>query len=326
MSEIRVLDAHDVQTAVSILRTGGLLGLPTETVYGLAADADSEQAVARIYQVKGRPLDHPVIVHIADVAQVIEWARDFPEYAQALASAFWPGPMTLVLPRSERAQDFVTGSQDTVALRVPRHPVALEVLRSFGGGVAAPSANQFGAVSPTSARHVLHDLSERLDADRDAIIDGGECGVGLESTIIDCTGSRPRILRPGAISAADVERVTGLVVAEPSADIRAPGTLDSHYAPDASVRLVESAEQLLHVVSELSTAGYIGVIAPESVPTPVGAVRLSMPSTNQHYAEELYAALREADRLGLATVVALLPQGSDIAVAVRDRLTRAAHG
>ena len=311
MAGIRVLDAHDVETAVAVLRQGGLLGLPTETVYGLAADADSQAAVARIYHVKGRPLDHPVIVHIPDVTKVSDWAREFPEYAQALAAAFWPGPMTLVLPRTRRAQDFVTGSQDTVALRVPGHPVALGVLRSFGGGVAAPSANQFGAVSPTSARHVLHDLSERLDADIDAVIDGGECGVGLESTIIDCTGSYPRILRPGAISAADVERVTGMAVGWPVSDIRAPGTLDSHYAPAAAVRLVESSEELLQVVSELSAAGYVGVIAPEAVPTPVGAVRLSMPATNQHYAEELYAALREADRLRLGVVVALLPQGTD---------------
>lgn len=326
MSSVRVLDGQDVATAAAVLRAGGLLGLPTETVYGLAADADSREAVARIYAAKGRPLDHPVIVHIADSSTVSEWAREFPAYARALADAFWPGPLTLVLPRTNRAQDFITAAQDTVALRVPQHPVALAVLREFGGGVAAPSANQFGAVSPTTAAHVLNDLGERLDPARDAIIDGGDCGVGVESTIVDCTGTMPRILRPGAITREDIERVTGQAVSETGSEIKAPGTLESHYSPDATVRLVETPEQLLNLVGQLSSAGYVGVIAPEAVPTPMGAVRLSMPASDVQYAEELYAALHEADRLNLATVVALVPQGDGIAVAVRDRLTRAAHG
>ena len=325
MSEVRVLAAHEVDAAVAVLRAGGLVGLPTETVYGLAADADSADAVARIYAVKGRPQDHPVIVHISGADKVVDWASDFPSYAQQLAAAFWPGPMTLILRRNQRAHDFVTGGQDTVGLRVPNHPVALAVLSGFGGGVAAPSANQFGAVSPTSAAHVLADLGERLDPHRDVIIDGGDSSVGVESTIIDCTGEQPRILRPGAITSLDVERVTGLNVSAMGEAIKAPGTLDSHYAPDATVRLVDTAEQLDEVVAALAHHQFVGVLAPEVVQTPRGAIRLSMPQSNLQYAEELYAALREADRLGLAHVVALLPSGDDIAIAVRDRLTRAAH-
>jgi L-threonylcarbamoyladenylate synthase len=209
---------------------------------------------------------------------------------------------------------------------VPNHPIALAVLSAFGGGVAAPSANQFGAVSPTSAAHVLADLGERLDPHRDVIIDGGDSSVGVESTIIDCTGPQPRILRPGAITLSDIERVTGLSVSAFGEEIKAPGTLDSHYSPEATVRLVDSAEQLEEVVAALAHSQFVGVLAPEVVQTPRGAIRLSMPQSNLQYAEELYAALREADRLGLAHVVALLPSGDDIAIAVRDRLTRAAHG
>ena len=326
MTQVRVLGANDIADAVAALRAGGLVGLPTETVYGLAADADSAEAVARIYAVKGRPQDHPVIVHIGAADKVLNWASEFPLYAQQLAAAYWPGPMTLILKRGQRAQDFVTGGQDTVGLRVPNHPVALAVLEAFGGGVAAPSANQFGAVSPTSAMHVLADLGDRLNADLDVIIDGGDCEVGVESTIIDCTGDAPRILRPGAITVADIEKATGLAVTTHGAELKAPGTLDSHYAPDASVLLVENEDQLTAEVARTTGDGFVGVIAPEIVQTPHGAIRLSMPATNQMYAEELYGALREADRLGLKTVIALLPEGSDIAVAVRDRLTRAAHG
>jgi len=325
MTPVRILDASEIADAVTALRAGGLVGLPTETVYGLAANAEDEAAVARIYAVKGRPQDHPVIVHIADAGKVNDWARSFPAYAERLASEFWPGPMTLILPRGERAKDFVTGGQDTVGLRVPNHPTALAILAEFGRGVAAPSANQFGAVSPTSALHVLNDLGERMNPETDVIVDGGESSVGVESTIIDCTGERPRILRPGAVTQADIERVTCRTVTTVGEAIAAPGTLDSHYSPDAAVRLVETEQQLLDAVTELTGSSFVGVIAAEPVQTPRGAIRLSMPPSNTHYAEELYAALREADRLGLAHVVALLPAGDDIAVAVRDRLTRAAH-
>ena len=330
MTPVRILDASEIADAVTALRASGLVGLPTETVYGLAANAEDEAAVARIYAVKGRPQDHPVIVHIADAGKVNDWARTFPAYAERLASEFWPGPMTLILPRGERAKDFVTGGQETVGLRVPNHPTALAILAEFGGGVAAPSANQFGAVSPTSALHVLNDLGERMNPETDVIVDGGESSVGVESTIIDCTGERPRILRPGAVTQADIERVTGLTVTTAGEAIAAPGTLDSHYAPDAAVTLVDSVESLFEQVATMLAAQTdsslrVGVIAAEAVPTPRGAIRLSMPLTNSQYAEELYAALREADRLGLSQVVALVPAGDDIAVAVRDRLARAAH-
>ena len=322
---IRVLDSRDIAIAAEILRDGGLLGLPTETVYGLAANAESSAAVARIYFVKGRPQDHPVIVHIASVDSLNLWAREIPDYAMALAQSFWPGPMTLVLKRTERAGDFITGGQDTVGLRIPQHPLALQVIKEFGGGVAAPSANRFGGVSPTSAQHVIDDLSDRLDASSDAVIDGGDSHVGVESTIIDCTSVRPRILRLGAITALDIEKVTGLKVDEPDDVIRVPGTMASHYSPHATVMVAHTYDELEHTIHELVTDQHIGVIALESFPTPFGALRLAMPQDATEYAATLYAALWEADRQGLDYVIALVPDGADIAAAVRDRLTRAAH-
>ncbi|MEY4347796.1 MAG: hypothetical protein RIS43_215 [Actinomycetota bacterium] len=325
MPVVRVLTDADVDIAAGILRDGGLLGLPTETVYGLAADAESPYAVARIYFAKGRPQDHPVIVHIASSEQLELWAREIPDYAQALAKEFWPGPMTLVLKRTDRAGDFITGGQDTVGIRVPQHPVALAVLKAFGGGVAAPSANRFGGVSPTSALHVVHDLADRLDTETDAVIDGGESSVGVESTIIDCTSSHPKVLRLGAVTIADIERVTGLTVEDPSDEIRAPGTLASHYSPHATVVLAHTDEEVQHTINELVSDRQIGFIALEKFQTPRGALRLSMPQNADEYAANLYASLWEADRQGLDYVVALVPEGADIAAAVRDRLIRAAH-
>ncbi|MEY4323118.1 MAG: hypothetical protein RL410_899 [Actinomycetota bacterium] len=325
MPVIRVLREADVEIAAGILRDGGLLGLPTETVYGLAADAESPSAVARIYFAKGRPQDHPVIVHIASADKLNEWAREIPEYALALAQAFWPGPMTLVLKRTERAADFITGGQDTVGVRVPQHPVALAVLNAFGGGIAAPSANRFGGVSPTSAMHVVQDLADRLDDETDAVIDGGESSVGVESTIIDCTSSRPKVLRLGAVTVADIERVTNLSVEDPDDVIRAPGTLASHYSPHATVVLAHTDEEVEHTINELVSDRQIGFIALEKFLTPRGALRLAMPQNAEEYAANLYSSLWEADRQGLDYVVALVPQGADIAAAVRDRLTRAAH-
>lgn len=304
-----------------MLRAGGLLGLPTETVYGLAADATNASAVVRIYEVKGRPNDHPVIVHIADAAQLRSWARQVPAYAAALAAEFWPGPMTLVLPRAEVAQDFVTGGQNTVGLRVPNHPVALAVLQAFGGGVAAPSANLFGQVSPTSAAAVLADLGNRL-TESDAVIDGGDCQVGVESTIIDCTGDLPSILRPGAITAADIERVTGLALVDGNGQVRVPGSLAAHYAPTAQVRLAADRAELAAAARELSAAG---LIALAELATPTGMIRLASPADASEYAQQLYAALRAADAAELDWVIAVPPVGVDIADAVRDRLQRAAH-
>jgi L-threonylcarbamoyladenylate synthase len=306
--------------AAANLLAGNLVAFPTETVYGLGADACNAAAVARIYSVKGRPADHPLIVHVASMDALGDWAIDVPAFAIALARDFWPGPMTLVMKRSTLAADFITGGQDTVGVRVPAHPVALGLLEAFarvgGKGVAAPSANRFGNVSPTTAQAVSDELSDYL-SDADQILDGGACDVGVESTIIDCTGDAPRILRPGAVTIAMIEESTGLVVADGIAvdrnEIRVSGSLDSHYAPVAKVLLCETP-----------TAGQ-GFIAHANVQTPEGVIRLASPSSDEEFARVLYAALRAADEQGLAEVVVMQPIGMGIGVAIRDRLMRAAH-
>jgi L-threonylcarbamoyladenylate synthase len=304
--------------AASVLMAGGLVAFPTETVYGLGGDASNAAAVARIYSVKGRPADHPLIVHVASMDGLGDWARDVPSYAISLARDFWPGPMTLVVPRSELAGDFVTGGQDTVGVRVPNHPVALGLLEAFvragGKGVAAPSANRFGNVSPTSAQAVATELGDYL-ADGDQILDGGACDVGVESTIIDCTGDLPKILRPGAITVEMIEQSTGLkvVASVEEPEIRVSGSLDSHYAPAATV-----------VLDQSPTAGQ-GFIAMADVVAADGVVRLAAPRTHEEFAQVLYAALRAADEQGLTTVVVQQPVGDGIAIAIRDRLKRAAH-
>ena len=305
--------------AAGVLLAGGLVAFPTETVYGLGADASNADAVARIYSVKGRPADHPLIVHVASMDGLGDWARDVPEYAISLARDFWPGPMTLVVRRSDLAGDFVTGGQDTVGVRVPNHPVALGLLEAFvkagGRGIAAPSANRFGNVSPTTAQAVAAELGDYL-ADADQILDGGPCDVGVESTIIDCTGDTPKILRPGAITVEMIEQSTGMKVVgsvdEPM--IRVSGSLDSHYAPVARVLLCETPR-----------AGQ-GFIAHASIGTPDGVIRLASPDSDEEFAHVLYAALRAADEQGLAEVVVMQPIGMGIGVAIRDRLQRAAHG
>jgi L-threonylcarbamoyladenylate synthase len=308
--------------AAANLLAGGLVAFPTETVYGLGADACNADAVSRIYSVKGRPADHPLIVHVASMDGLGDWADDVPEYTIALARDYWPGPMTLVVRRSGLAADFVTGGQDTVGVRVPDHPVALGLLEAFvragGRGVAAPSANRFGNVSPTTAQAVSDELSDYLAAG-DQILDGGPCQVGVESTIIDCTGDVPRILRPGAITAHMIADSTGLLVsndgkAVDSPVIRVSGSLDSHYAPAAIV-----------VLDQSPTAGQ-GFIAMADVVATAGVVRLAAPTTHEEFAQVLYAALRAADQRGLETVVVQQPTGDGIAVAIRDRLKRAAFG
>lgn len=303
----------EIATAAKALQDGSLVAFPTETVYGLGADATNASAVARIFDVKGRPKNHPLIVHVLDVSQINDWAREIPSYAVELANAFWPGPMTLVLRRTDLAKDFITGSQDTVGLRIPSHPVARELLRTFselgGKGVAAPSANLFGRVSPTSAPDVLAELGERL-VSGDLILDGGSAEVGVESTIIDCTRSAPAVLRPGAITKGMIQEVTGLDLLDEQTEIRVSGSLESHYAPRAKVLLDQEP-----------LAGD-GLVALSSIPTPSGVIRIASPDNSEQYARMLYGALREADRLGLERVVAVLPEGEDIAVAVRDRLKR----
>jgi L-threonylcarbamoyladenylate synthase len=311
--------------AAANLLSGGLVAFPTETVYGLGADACNAQAVARIYAAKGRPADHPLIVHVASMDGLGDWASDVPSYAISLARDFWPGPMTLVVKRSSLAADFVTGGQDTVGVRVPNHPVALGLLEAFaragGKGVAAPSANRFGNVSPTTAQAVSDELRDYL-ADGDLILDGGPCDVGVESTIIDCTGDVPKILRPGAITAQMISESTGLEVARHPSDgatvdsnaIRVSGSLEAHYAPAARV-----------VLDQSPVAGE-GFIAMADVVAGEGVVRLAAPKTHEEFARVLYSAFRAADEQGLATVVVAQPAGEGIAVAIRDRLKRAAFG
>jgi len=331
----------DPRAVAAALLDGALAVLPTETVYGLAARADNPAAVARIYAVKGRPALHPVIVHVADPHLDPDapgsWVCEVPDYARQLAEACWPGPLTLVLPRSARAGDDVTGGQDTVAIRVPGHPVALEVLRAMDEadpagaphGVAAPSANRFGHVSPTVLTHALADLGELL-AESDMAIDGGACSVGVESTIVDCTGPQPRVLRPGGIGVADIERITGLEALDASASgIRVPGALPSHYAPAARIALAPDAEALAAYVDALVKGGTeverIGVIASAGIATPEGAVRLLAPHGAQDYARGLYDSLRRADATGIVLVIAVppAPDAEGVSEAIADRLRRA---
>jgi L-threonylcarbamoyladenylate synthase len=311
--------ASAMSDAAANLLVGNLVAFPTETVYGLGADACNAEAVAQIYLVKGRPADHPLIVHVASMDVLGEWASDVPEYAISLARDFWPGPMTLVMKRSELAGDFVTGGQDTVGVRVPDHVVALGLLEAFakagGKGVAAPSANRFGNVSPTTAQAVADELGDYL-GDADQILDGGPCLVGVESTIIDCTGDVPKILRPGAITSQMLKESMGIDVIDEVLDgspVRVSGSLDSHYAPVATVLLDQSP-----------VAGQ-GLIALEDVATPEGVVRLAAPKSEDEFARVLYAALRAADEQGLKSVVVAQPMGDGIAVAIRDRLKRASH-
>ena len=304
----------DIARAAHALKQGWLVAFPTETVYGLGADAENPEAVARIYRAKGRPADHPLIVHISTAELVDQWAREVPDYARTLARDFWPGPMTLILSRSTRAGDFVTGGQNTVGLRIPNNEIARELLAEFvrlgGFGVAAPSANRFGKVSPTTAAAVREELNDYLDSS-DIVLEGEQSEVGIESTIIDCTSEAPRILRPGAITQEMIERSTGLRVKDADTSIRVSGSLDSHYAPRAKV-----------VLNEQPLPGD-GLIALSSVATEEGVVRLAAPETSADYARQLYAALRKADELGLARVVAITPEGDDIALAIFDRLKRA---
>jgi L-threonylcarbamoyladenylate synthase len=309
--------ANAMVDAAANLLAGGLVAFPTETVYGLGADACNADAVARIYAVKGRPADHPLIVHVASMDGLGDWADDVPAYAISLARDFWPGPMTLVVKRSDLAADFVTGGQDTVGVRVPNHPIALGLLEAFakagGKGVAAPSANRFGHVSPTTAQAVSDELRDYL-ADGDLILDGGPCDVGVESTIIDCTGDAPKILRPGAVTEEMIEHSTGLDVLDADGiAIRVSGSLESHYSPVATV-----------VLDRSPIAGQ-GFIAMADVSAGAGVVRLAAPTTHEEFARVLYSALRAADEQGLATVVVAQPSGEGIAVAIRDRLKRASN-
>lgn len=311
-----------INQAAAMLHAGGLVAFPTETVYGLGADARNPEAVSRIFAVKGRPADHPLIVHLADAGQLIQWAQKIPEAAWQLAQAFWPGPLTLILPRLPSVPNAVTGGLDTVALRVPDHPVALALLTAFGGGIAAPSANRYGRVSPTSAQDVQEELSDCVDL----IIDGGRCPIGIESTIVDLSTTTPRILRPGKIAQQELYRVLGSSVATPSnTPIRYPGDKPSHYAPRARV-ILASWDDVHQRVEEWRVRGQrVGLLAsrlPNGLPENVTWLRLAKGVEKQAY--ELYHSLRQADHLGLQVLVAVMPEDEGIGHAVRDRLRRAA--
>lgn len=306
--------------AANALARGHLAILPTETVYGLGADADNKVAVARIFTVKSRPANHPVIVHISDQEQVSSWAAQIPEYAKDLATAFWPGPMTLVLKRLPRAGDYLTGGQDTIALRVPQHPVFRQVLVALAqekndpaAGIAAPSANRFGNVSPTSLAHAVEELKDYLDQD-DLALDGAGSRIGVESTIIDATGPEPIILRHGGVTAEDIETIIHLSGNE--SHVRAPGTLASHYTPKK--QLVLTTEY------ELRNSQGGALIAMQDIETPVGFKRIASPENADQYAHILYSALREADKSSQRVIYAIPPTGGGIAAAIRDRLNRAA--
>ena len=321
MAIISSCTASTLKDAAASLRSGNLVAFPTETVYGLGVDATNKDAVAHLYQVKGRPSDHPLIVHISSFTNLDKWAREIPEYAIKLARTFWPGPMTLILPRTNLAKDFITGNQDSVGVRVPSHPLASALLKEFeelgGLGIAAPSANRFGKVSPTTADDVFEELSVYLTP-ADLILDGGPCQVGVESTIINCTQDLPEILRPGAITATMISDLIGLEVNQIAtgsnkSTIKAPGLLQSHYAPNAKV--------LIATTPNLGD----GFIALADIQTPSGAIRLASPKNNKEYAQLLYQALRLADTKQLPNVIVIPPTGDDLAIAVCDRLEKCAY-
>jgi len=306
----------EVRRAAEILKRGGLVGFPTETVYGLGADGSSKEAVVRLYAAKWRPLDHPVIVHFADADLAFSWAREVPQAAKKLAAKFWPGPLTLVLKRSSKAGDFVTGGQDSVGVRVPSHPVAQELLRAFGGGIAAPSANRFGQVSPTTAAHVREDLGK----DVELVLDGGPSEVGIESTIVDLSGREPALLRPGKISAAELEAVLGSPVLVKQVDSpRHSGGLERHYAPKTPARLVPTHE-LDQEIARLKDK--VAVLA-FSRPDERVDYWLRMPREPQAYAQKLYAALRELDSARCESILIEAPPEAPAWAGVRDRLERA---
>jgi len=307
---------HDqIKKAAKALKDGHLVAFPTETVYGLGADATNEKAVSRIYSVKCRPTDHPLIVHISSISQLDKWAIDIPEHAIKLAREFWPGPLTLILKRKNLAKDFITGGQENIGLRIPAHPVALALLfefEKFGGeGVAAPSANRFGAVSPTTRFAVQEDIGSYLNP-KDLILDGGACTIGIESTIIDCTSSDPTILRPGVVTLAMIKKLIKIKICTDSSlnTIKTSGLVSSHYSPRARV--------ILNMLSEPGE----GFIAMARIPTPKGSIRLSSPNNIEEFAQKMYEALRDGDRKNLSTIKVILPEGVGLVDAIKDRMNK----
>ncbi|MFI9011395.1 L-threonylcarbamoyladenylate synthase [Actinosynnema sp. NPDC053489] len=315
--------SSDFDKAAGVLRAGGLVAFPTETVYGLGANAEDPAAVARVFQVKGRPPSHPLIVHLAAAERLDGWVEDVPETARVLAERFWPGPLTLVLRRGPRVSPEATGGLETVAVRVPDHPVALGLLSAFGGGVAAPSANRFGSVSPTTADHVRAELGDAVDF----VLDGGPCEVGVESTIVDATGDVPAVLRPGGVTREDLEAALGRAFAVPAASpVRVPGQHPSHYAPRARVVLVEPEEVVVEAERARERGHRVGVFLPPALagsPVEAHAV-VAVPGSTAAYARGLYAFLRDLDRQGCDLIVASLPAEEGLGLAIANRLRRAA--
>ena len=305
-----------LKDAAKSLHDGYVVAFPTETVYGLGADATNQKAVLRIFEIKNRPTDHPLIVHINSIDQLEDWAINIPEYAYALAEKYWPGPMTLILNRSSNAKDWITGGQDTVGIRIPNHEMALSLIEEFkkigSGAIAAPSANKFGKVSPTSYQHVKEELSRDLSAN-DMILDGGNSSIGIESTIIDCTQSQPKILRPGFITNTMVEETTGLILSDSITNIRVSGSFKSHYAPKAKVLL------------DIEPQPGDGFIAQAEFETPANVIRLIAPKNVEEFAQNLYFAFRKADEKDLSRIVVKQPLGDNLALAIRDRLLKASN-
>lgn len=304
----------EILKAALALKNGYLVAFPTETVYGLGADATNQDAVSRIFSIKNRPINHPLILHLGSINEIENWAIEIPDYAYKLANKYWPGPMTLILKRRSNVKDFVTGGQETVGIRIPNHEIALSLLQEFkkigSGAIVAPSANKFGKVSPTSFEHVNQELLKDLDSN-DLILDGGQCQIGVESSIIDCTKSFPKVLRPGAISEEQITEIIELDLSSKSTDIRVSGSFKSHYAPNAKVLL------------DQTPAPGDGFIALKNIPTPQGAIRVGEPLNIEEFAKNLYSNLRRVDELALEKVVVIQPQGLGLAVAIRDRLKKA---
>lgn len=305
----------NLKLAAQGLCNGKLVAFPTETVYGLGADAENAESLNRLFETKGRPKSHPVIIHIGNLSKIHFWVKDIPNYANDLARAFWPGPMTLLLHRRDHVLNLVTGGQSVVGVRYPSHEITQQLLEEFhkigGNGVAAPSANRFGKVSPTSASAVIDELSGYIRAD-DMLIDGGRSGIGIESTILDCTGKLPRILRPGAITKEMLSEICMVNESASQDALKAPGTLSKHYSPRADV-----------VLNQTPNPGD-GLVALSTVLTPAGVIRLSSPNTIEEFAQDLYSAFRIGDKLGLQKIHVLIPSKKGLAIAIADRVKRAA--